>query len=96
MSDLNELEGKPQKPDLRSHTADKSKSTGEQKKPDPAFEPGEKVRMANRSTGIRDWIMTIVKRYEFNEERWGWDYEVKDSNGIPFGGRVPETDLEDA
>ena len=52
--------------------------------------------MTNPSTGIKDWIMVIDKRYDFNEERWGWDYAVKDSNGIPYDGKVAETNLEDA
>ena len=50
--------------------------------------------MKNPSTGIFDWIME-VKGCVFNEERWGWDYELTDSDGIKYDRMVPEPDLED-
>ena len=50
--------------------------------------------MKNPSTGIFDWIMK-VKKGVFNDERWGWDYEVTDSNDIKYDKMVPEPDLED-
>ena len=51
--------------------------------------------MKNPSTGIFDWIMKVQKS-EFNEERWGYDYEVTDTDGIKYDKMVPEPDLEDA
>ncbi|MCJ1292693.1 hypothetical protein MMC34_004246 [Xylographa carneopallida] len=78
-------------PDVRSHN---NATKGPQPKGDPSFDPGDKVRMKNPSTGIFDWIMK-VKKAVFNEERWGWNYEVTDSDGIKYDKMVPEPDLED-
>ncbi|MCJ1414610.1 hypothetical protein MMC32_000937 [Xylographa parallela] len=79
------------KPDVRSHN---NAAKGPQPKGDPSFSTGDKVRMKNPSTGIFDWIMK-VKGCVFNEERWGWDYELTDSDGIKYDRMVPEPDLED-
>ncbi|MCJ1315146.1 hypothetical protein MMC15_000462 [Xylographa vitiligo] len=78
-------------PDVRSHN---NAARGPQPKGDPSFSTGDKVRMKNPSTGIFDWIMK-VKKGVFNDERWGWDYEVTDSNDIKYDKMVPEPDLED-
>jgi len=77
--------------DVRSHH---NATKGPKPKPDPSFSKDDKVRMKNPSTGIFDWIMK-VKRSAFNEERWGWDYEVTDSDGIKYDQMVPEPNLED-
>ncbi|MCJ1383054.1 hypothetical protein MMC17_006167 [Xylographa soralifera] len=88
---MTEYEEMHHTPDVRSYN---NAATGPQSKGDPSFSAGEKVRMKNPSTGFFDWIM-IVKKGVFNEERWGWDYEVTDSDGIKYDKMVPEPNLVD-
>lgn len=50
-----------------------------------------KVWMRKSVSQTFDYIM-FVDGWEYNEDRGGWDYWLKDENGIKYGNLVKETD----
>ena len=48
--------------------------------------------MKNLETGSYDWNMWVVDA-KYNDDRAGWDYIVKDAEGILFSGLAEETRL---
>ena len=52
--------------------------------------------MKNTSTGTWDWWVTIAGKAVWNQERHGYDYEVKDSSGVKVSGMIPEPNLKEA
>jgi hypothetical protein len=51
--------------------------------------------MKNSDTGIWDWHVIIASKAVWNEDRQGYDYEVKDSSGVKVSRMIPETELKE-
>ena len=56
---------------------------------------GKKVWMRKSETEPFEFIMFVV-RYEYNYERQGWDYQLKDEDGNEYPGLVKETNTKKA
>lgn len=56
---------------------------------------GKKVWMRKSETDFFEFIMFVV-RYEYNYERQGWDYQLKDEDGNEHPGLVKETNTKKA
>ncbi|KAL8950187.1 MAG: hypothetical protein Q9222_003765 [Ikaeria aurantiellina] len=81
-----------QPPKFRSNTTEaKVKDRPEQR----WKEKGKKVLMRKSHSEPYDYIM-FVNDWKFNEDRQGWDYELKNEDGIKYGSWVKETDTQRA
>ncbi|MCJ1392224.1 hypothetical protein MMC18_005091 [Xylographa bjoerkii] len=92
MSHSSQLHTYPE-PEVRSNVT----ATADRKQPVAEFSAGNEVRMKNPKTGLRDWIMVVVTKLPFNEDKWRWEYEVKSKKeGIKYDRSVAQGELEEA
>ena len=49
--------------------------------------------MKDKSTGLFEYDM-VITGLEYDEGRAGWNYSLKDANGIAWSHMVPETELK--